>query len=100
MTPYADQLGKMLVPKSTEPEKVLDLFAGCGGLSLGFDFPDSFEFCGNETQQFTQIGNAVPPLLAYRLALAVKETLAKPDEDVAELDRHRTRPPSQLQLAI
>ena len=63
-------------------------------------FPDSFEFCGNETQQFTQIGNAVPPLLAYRLALAVKETLAKPDEDVAALGRHRTRPPSQLQLAI
>jgi DNA (cytosine-5)-methyltransferase 1 len=32
-------------------------------------FPDWFEFCGNETQQFYQIGNAVPPLLAYQLAL-------------------------------
>lgn len=63
-------------------------------------FPDSFVFCGNETQQFTQIGNAVPPLLAFRLALAVKETLANPDEDVAASGRHRTRPPSQLQLAI
>jgi DNA (cytosine-5)-methyltransferase 1 len=35
-------------------------------------FPDWFVFCGNETQQFNQIGNAVPPLLAYQLALSVK----------------------------
>jgi DNA (cytosine-5)-methyltransferase 1 len=38
-------------------------------------FPDWFEFCGNETQQFNQIGNAVPPLLAYQLALSVKAHL-------------------------
>jgi DNA (cytosine-5)-methyltransferase 1 len=36
-------------------------------------FPDWFQFTGNETQKFNQIGNAVPPLLAYQLALAVKE---------------------------
>jgi DNA (cytosine-5)-methyltransferase 1 len=36
-------------------------------------FPDWFEYTGNETQQFNQIGNAVPPLLAYHLALALKE---------------------------
>jgi DNA (cytosine-5)-methyltransferase 1 len=36
-------------------------------------FPDWFDFCGNETQQFNQIGNAVPPLLAYNLALSVKK---------------------------
>ena len=34
-------------------------------------FPDWFTFCGNETQQFNQIGNAVSPLLAYQLALSV-----------------------------
>lgn len=36
-------------------------------------FPDWFEFTGNETQRFNQIGNAVPPLLAYQMALAIKE---------------------------
>jgi len=35
-------------------------------------FPDWFEFEGNETQRFNQIGNAVPPLLAYQLALSLK----------------------------
>lgn len=37
-------------------------------------FPDWFKFIGNETQQFNQIGNAVPPLLAYQLAQQIKET--------------------------
>jgi DNA (cytosine-5)-methyltransferase 1 len=35
-------------------------------------FPDWFEFSGNETQCFYQIGNAVPPLLAYQLAMSIK----------------------------
>ena len=36
-------------------------------------FPDWFDFQGNETQRYNQIGNAVPPLLAYQIALALKE---------------------------
>ena len=31
-------------------------------------FPDSFEFLGSQSATNTQIGNAVPPLLAYQLA--------------------------------
>jgi len=37
-------------------------------------FPDWFDFVGNETRRFYQIGNAVPPLLAYKLALQVQRT--------------------------
>lgn len=37
-------------------------------------FPDWFDFCGNETEKFNQIGNAVPPLLAYFIAKSLKET--------------------------
>lgn len=38
-------------------------------------FPDWFQFIGNETSQYNQIGNAVSPLLAYFLAGSVREYL-------------------------
>jgi DNA (cytosine-5)-methyltransferase 1 len=34
-------------------------------------FPDWFEFCGTETSQFYQVGNAVPPLFSMKLAQSV-----------------------------
>lgn len=36
-------------------------------------FPDTFEFLGNKTQQFRQVGNAVPPILAENLAKEIKK---------------------------
>lgn len=36
-------------------------------------FPDSFQFMGTESSKFIQIGNAVPPLLAYKIANSIKD---------------------------
>ena len=36
-------------------------------------FPDWFKFCGNKYEKNSQIGNAVPPLLAIELAKQVKK---------------------------
>jgi len=43
-------------------------------------FPDWFDFQGNETQAYNQIGNAVPPLLAYQIALSIKDCYYQTDE--------------------
>ena len=40
-------------------------------------FPDDFRFFGAMTQQFKQIGNAVPPLFAYHIAKSLKKQLSK-----------------------
>jgi DNA (cytosine-5)-methyltransferase 1 len=44
-------------------------------------FPDWFEFHGNESSKFYQIGNAVPPLLAFQIALSIKRCFHSNSEE-------------------
>lgn len=61
-------------------------------------FPDWYEFVGNETQRFNQIGNAVPPLLAYKLALSVKECFQDVQYSSAEIIENNLQPNQLLTL--
>lgn len=55
-------------------------------------FPDWFEFEGTENKQFYQIGNAVPPLLAYQLAMQIKDTYALPSMKSERIMRMAVQP--------
>lgn len=51
-------------------------------------FPDRFRFAGPPTSMFRQIGNAVPPVLAERLGVALLDELDNPSErDATTIDR-------------
>jgi DNA (cytosine-5)-methyltransferase 1 len=60
-------------------------------------FPDWFEFQGSETSAFNQIGNAVPPMLAYAIAASFRDSLESGIR-LSQAEIKRRRQPSQLQL--
>ena len=43
-------------------------------------FPDTYFFTGNKSSQYTQVGNAVPVILAEQIAKAIKEYLEEEDK--------------------
>ena len=45
-------------------------------------FPDWFNFCGSEQSQFYQIGNSVPPMYSYQLALKVLDCLTNKNKKI------------------
>lgn len=56
-------------------------------------FPDNYFFKGNRTEQYVQVGNAVPPLLARWIGEALLSLLnaARADDDPAIADEGLTR---------
>lgn len=59
-------------------------------------FPDNYFFAGNRTEQYTQVGNAVPPLLAHKLARIVRSLL----NEMNTRKRRQTRDLMQKRPAV
>ena len=55
-------------------------------------FPDDYHFTGNRTEQYVQVGNAVPPYLAYQIAKVLQPVLS---EILDARPRPTGRPPSR-----
>lgn len=59
-------------------------------------FPDFFEFQGSRTEQYVQVGNAVPPLLGRRVA----ESLVLADTEAKSSRYQKTKARRELPIAV
>lgn len=55
-------------------------------------FPDNYLFFGTRSEQYTQIGNAVPPLLSFQIAEVVADVIARWKAEQAKQTASLNRP--------
>ena len=72
---YADKPSKTIVTKPIYIHPIYDRLLTPRELARLQSFPDDFYFCGMKTSMVKQIGNAVPPLMAFEIAKKLKEAL-------------------------